>query len=73
MRRATPSVYLDLREPRVQWRSQAGAHALATGGCAPPVQGLPEIIGAECTVINRALKVRKGVEIELCSLAVYIE
>ena len=30
-----------------------GARALATGGCAPPVQVLLKIIGAECTVINR--------------------
>ena len=30
-----------------------GAHALATRGCAPPVQALLlKIIGAECTVIN---------------------
>ena len=29
-----------------------GARALATGGCAPPVQALLKIIGAECTVIN---------------------
>ena len=42
-----------------------GARTLATRGCAPP---LLKIIGAECTVINRAnwaLKVHKGVEIEL--------
>ena len=32
-----------------------GARALATGGCAPPVQVLLKIIGAECTVINRKL------------------
>ena len=32
-----------------------GARALATGGCAPPVQALLKIIGAECTVINREL------------------
>ena len=31
------------------------ARALATRGCAPPVQVLQEIIGAECTVINREL------------------
>ena len=53
-----------------------GARALATGGCAPPVQALLKIIGAECTVINRegnwALKVRNGVEIELRSLAICI-
>ena len=49
-----------------QWRSQAGAHALVTGGCASPVQALLKIIGAECTVINCELgaKVHKGVEIE---------
>ena len=32
-----------------------GAHALASGGCAPPVQGLLKIIGAECTIINHEL------------------
>ena len=32
-----------------------GARALATRGCAPPVQALLKIIGAECTVINREL------------------
>ena len=32
-----------------------GARALATGGCAPPVQALLKITGAECTVINREL------------------
>ena len=47
-----------------------GARTLATRGCAPP---LLKIIGAECTVINRAnwaLKVHKGVEIELRSIAI---
>ena len=34
-----------------------GARALATRGCAPPVQALLKIIGAECTVINRELGV----------------
>ena len=32
-----------------------GARALATRGCAPPVQALLKIIGAECTVINHEL------------------
>ena len=32
-----------------------GARALTTGGCAPLVQALMKIIGAECTVINRKL------------------
>ena len=32
-----------------------GARALATRGCAPPVQALLKIIGAECTIINREL------------------
>ena len=32
-----------------------GARALATRGCAPPVQALLKIIGAECTVFNREL------------------
>ena len=39
------------------------------------MQALLKIIGAECTVINRAnwaLKVREGVEIELRSLAICI-
>ena len=31
------------------------ARAIATGGCAPPVQALLKIIGSECTVINREL------------------
>ena len=35
-----------------------GARALATGGCAPPVQALLKIIGSECTVINRELGAR---------------
>ena len=50
-----------------------GGRALATRGCAPPVQVLLKIIGAKCTVINRAnwaLKVHKGVEIELRSIAI---
>ena len=37
------------------WGTLHGARALATGGCAPPVQALLKIIGAECTVINREL------------------
>ena len=51
-----------------------GARALATGGCAPPMHALLKIIGVECTVINAnwALKVRKGVEIKLRSLAICI-
>ena len=32
-----------------------GALALATRGCAPPVQALLKIIGADYTVINREL------------------
>ena len=32
-----------------------GARALATRGCAPPVQALLKIIGAEYTVINSEL------------------
>ena len=32
-----------------------GARALATKGCAPPMQALLKIIGAECTIINREL------------------
>jgi len=46
-----------------QWRSQAGhtgARALATRGCAPPVQALLKIIGAECTVINRKLGIKSA-------------
>ena len=35
-----------------------GARALATGGCAPPVQVLLKIIGAECIFINRELGVK---------------
>ena len=37
-----------------------GARALATRGCAPPVQALWKIIGAECTVINRELGVKSA-------------
>ena len=37
-----------------------GARALATRGCAPPVQALLKIIGTECSA-NWALKVHKGV------------
>ena len=48
-----------------------GGRALATRGCAPPVQVLLKIIGAKCTVItNWALKVHKGVEIEMRSIAI---
>ena len=52
-----------------------GARALATGGCAPPVQVLLKIIGTECTVsiANWVLKVHKGVEIELCNISVSSE
>ena len=46
-----------------------GARALATRGCAPPVQALLKIIGAECTVINHELDA-KSVEIELRSIAI---
>ena len=31
-----------------------GARALATRGCAPPMQAFLKIIGAECTVIRIA-------------------
>ena len=37
-----------------------GARALATGGCAPPVQALLKIIGAECTVINHELDAKSA-------------
>ena len=37
-----------------------GARALATRGCAPPVQALLKIIGAECTAINRELGVKSA-------------
>ena len=37
-----------------------GARALATGSCAPPVQVLLKIIGAECTVINRKLDAKSA-------------
>ena len=51
---------------------QTGARALATRGCAPPVQVFLKIIGAECTIINRELgtKVHKGVEIKLRGIAI---
>ena len=47
-----------------------GARALATGGCAPPVQAL--LPNVQLSIANWALKVRKGVEIELRSLAIRI-
>ena len=47
-----------------------GARALATGGCAPPVQAL--LPNVPLSIANWALKVRKGVEIELRSLAICI-
>ena len=37
-----------------------GARALATRGCAPPVQVLLKIISAECTVINRELDAKSA-------------
>ena len=42
-----------------------GARALATRGCAPPVQAL------SMSIANWALKVHKGVEIELRSIAIW--
>ena len=56
-----------------QWRSQAGAH---WGTCpsnwrlCPTSVGAPEIIGAECTVINP--KLHKGFKIKLRSIAICI-
>ena len=47
-----------------------GARALATGGCAPPVQAL--LPNVPLSIANWALKVRQGVEIELRSLAICI-
>ena len=44
-----------------------GARALATGGCAPPVQALLKIINA-LSIMNRALKL----EIELRSIAILV-
>ena len=47
------------------------ARALATRGCAPPVQALLKIIGSECTVINRKLGAKSAqryIEIELRSI-----
>ena len=37
------------------WIHKCLHFALATRGCAPPVQALLKIIGAECTVINHEL------------------
>ena len=38
-----------------------GARALVTRGCAPPMQALLKIVGAECTtVINRELGAKHG-------------
>ena len=47
-----------------------GARALATGGCAPPVQVVLKIFAPNVplSIANWALKVHKGVEIELCNI-----
>ena len=52
-----PGSFLNEKEPGYEdiALGHTGARALATGGCAPPVQALLKIIGAECTVINREL------------------
>ena len=67
-------IYVATRGSGVAKLGHTGARALATGGCAPPVQALLKIIGAECTIINRklGLKVHKGFEIELRSIAICI-
>ena len=58
-----------------QWRSQAGAH---WGTCpsnwrlCPTSAGAPENYRCRMSIANWALKVRKGVEIELRSLAICI-
>ena len=57
----------------MQWRSQAGARALAT--MCPTSAGPPENYRCRMyryPVANRALKVHKGVEIELRSIAICI-
>ena len=62
------SILLAQNWSQEQWRSHTGARVLATRGCA-------QIMGAECTVIsiaNWALKVDKGIEIELRSIAIFI-
>ena len=46
---------LKARSSGVAKLGHTGARALATGSCAPPLQVLLKIIGAECTVINREL------------------
>ena len=50
-----------------------GACALATRGCAPPVQALLKLSvpNVPLSIANCALKVHKGVEIELRSIANY--
>ena len=47
-----------------------GARALATGGCAPPVQVLLKLSAPNVllSIANWALNVHKGVEIELRSI-----
>ena len=58
-----------------QWRSQAGAH---WGTCpsnwrlCPTSAGAPENFRCRMSIANWALEVRKGVEIELRSLAICI-
>ena len=46
---------MDFKTSGVAKLGHTRVRALATGGCAPSVQVLLKIIGAECTVINREL------------------
>ena len=57
---ALPSLVPSVIRSGVAKPGHTGARALATRGCAPPVQALLKIIGAECTVINRELDAKSA-------------
>ena len=52
---ASLPAFFGLHNSGVAKLGHTGVHALATRGCAPPVQALLKIIGAEYTVINHEL------------------
>ena len=49
------------KRERIARLGHTGTRALATRGCAPPVQALLKVIGAE-SITNQALKRHKGIE-----------
>ena len=51
--------------------AKLGPHALATRGCAPPVQALLKVIGAE-SIAMWVLKMHKGVQIKLHDIAISV-